>query len=134
LRSKRLKPGIRIRGALHHLLLRYTQSLITQMAQTAVCNRHHSIEQRLRPWLLAQRGPSAHERGRDDSGIDREYARGRCEGITDAAGNVQEAGIIHYSRGHITILDRAKLERYVCECYAVVKHEFDRLLPDQVAS
>lgn len=129
LRAKVLKSEFRSGGPLQHLLLRYTQALITQMAQTAVCNRHHSIEQQLCRWLLlsADRLPTnvltmTQELIANMLGV-------RREGVTASAGKLQEAGIIHYSRGRITILDRRKLERRVCECYGVVKKEFDRLLP-----
>ena len=133
LSSKRLKREFEFGGPLQHLLLRYTQALITQMAQTAVCNRHHSIEQQLCRWLLlsADRLPTnvltmTQELIANMLGV-------RREGVTEAAGKLQDAKLINYSRGRITILDRAKLERRVCECYAVVKSEFDRLLPDEVA-
>jgi CRP-like cAMP-binding protein len=134
LRSKLLKQEFEFGGALQHLLLRYTQALITQMAQTAVCNRHHSIEQQLCRWLLL----SADRLPTNELTMTQELIANmlgvRREGVTEAAGKLQDAGLIHYSRGHITIVDRLKLERCVCECYAVVKHEFDRLLPDKVAS
>ena len=133
LSSKVLKHEFEFGGALQHLLLRYTQALITQMAQTAVCNRHHSIEQQLCRWLLlsADRLPTnvltmTQELIANMLGV-------RREGVTEAAGKLQESGLIHYSRGSITILDRPKLEGRVCECYAVVKKEFDRLLPDEIA-
>jgi CRP-like cAMP-binding protein len=133
LRAKLLKGEFEFGGALQHLLLRYTQALITQMAQTAVCNRHHSIEQQLCRWLLltADRLPSnvlamTQESIANTLGV-------RREGVTEAAGKLQEAGLIQYSRGRITIVDRAQLEKRVCECYAVVKKEFDRLLPDETA-
>ena len=120
-------------GELQHVLLRYTQALITQMAQTAVCNRHHSVEQQLCRWLLLSldRLPS------NELTMTQELIANmlgvRREGVTEAAGHLQEAGLIHYSRGKITVLDRPKLEARVCECYAVVKREYDRLLP-QVAA
>ena len=127
--QKEFKQG----GHLQHLALRYTQALITQMAQTAVCNRHHSVEQQLCRWLLLSldRLPSnelimTQELIANMLGV-------RREGVTEAAGNLQKAGLIHYSRGHITVLDRPKLEKRVCECYAVVKREVDRLLPDRAA-
>ena len=130
LRAKVLKAEFEFGGALQHLLLRYTQALITQMAQTAVCNRHHSIEQQLCRWLLlsVDRLPSnvltmTQELIANMLGV-------RREGVTASAGKLQEAGLIHYSRGRITILDRVKLEKRVCEFYAVVKKEFDRLLPE----
>lgn len=121
-------------GALQHLALRYTQALITQMAQTAVCNRHHTIEQQLCRWLLL----SLDRLPANELTMTQELIANmlgvRREGVTEAAGNLQAAGLIHYSRGHITVLDRPKLEKRVCECYAVVKKEYDRLLPDKAAS
>jgi CRP-like cAMP-binding protein len=121
-------------GHLLVLLLRYTQSLITQMAQTAVCNRHHSIDQQLCRLLLLSldRLPDNHvimtqELIANMLGV-------RREGVTAAAGKLQKLGIIDYHRGHITVLDRHKLEQLSCECYAVVRRETDRLLPYQVAS
>ena len=116
-------------GDLQHLLLLYTQALITQMAQTAVCNRHHSLEQQLCRWLLLSmdRLPS------NELTMTQELIANmlgvRREGVTEAAGHLQEAGLIQYSRGKITVLDRPRLEQRVCECYAVVKREYDRLLP-----
>jgi len=116
--------------AMQQLLLRYTQALLTQMAQTAVCNRHHSIDQQLCRWLLLSldRLPS------DELKMTQELIANmlgvRREGVTEAAGNLQDAGLIRYSRGRIKVLDRARLEQRVCECYSVVKKEFDRLLPD----
>jgi CRP-like cAMP-binding protein len=121
-------------GQLQYLALRYTQALITQMAQTAVCNRHHSVEQQLCRWLLLSldRLPS------NELTMTQELIANmlgvRREGVTQAAGELQEAGLIHYSRGHITVLDRPKLEKRVCECYAVVKRESDRLLPGSAAN
>jgi len=119
---------------MRHLLLRYTQALLTQMAQTAVCNRHHSIEQQLCRWLLLSfdRLPSnelimTQELISNMLGV-------RREGITDAARKLQSAGLIEYQRGHITLLDRQGLEDNVCECYSVVKREYDRLLPDRIAT
>jgi CRP-like cAMP-binding protein len=129
LRASIVKSEFRQGGALQHLLLRYTQSLITQMMQTAVCNRHHSVDQQLCRWLLLSldRLPSnelvmTQELIADMLGV-------RREGVTEAAGNLQAAGLIHYSRGKITVIDREKLEARVCECYAVVRRESDRLLP-----
>jgi CRP-like cAMP-binding protein len=116
-------------GQLQYLALRYTQALITQMAQTAVCNRHHTVEQQLCRWLLLSldRLPS------NELTMTQELIANmlgvRREGVTQAAGQLQQDGLIHYSRGHITVLDRPKLEKRVCECYAVVKRESDRLLP-----
>ena len=120
----------RPKSALHLLLLRYTEALITQMAQTAVCNRHHSVEQQLCRWLLlsldrlsSNELTMTHELIANMLGV-------RREGVTTAAGSLQRAGLIRYNRGHIEVLDRARLEQEVCECYAVVKKEFDRLLTD----
>ncbi len=117
-------------GPMQRLLLRYTQALLTQMAQTAVCNRHHSLDQQLCRWLLLSldRLPSnelimTQELIANMLGV-------RREGVTEAAGNLQRAGLIEYRRGRITVLDRPGLEARSCECYAVVKNEFDRLLPD----
>jgi CRP-like cAMP-binding protein len=133
LRSKVLKQEFEFGGPLQHLLLRYTQALITQMAQTAVCNRHHSIEQQLCRWLLL----SADRLPTNELTMTQELIANmlgvRREGVTEAAGKLQETGLIHYSRGRITILDRPKLEKRVCECYVVVKKEFDRLLPEEMA-
>jgi CRP-like cAMP-binding protein len=116
-------------GALLHVLLCYTQALITQMAQTAVCNRHHSLDQQLCRWLLLSldRLPSneltmTHELIANNLGV-------RREGVTEAAGKLQKAKLIDYRRGHITVLDRTGLEERVCECYQVVKMEFNRLIP-----
>ncbi|MBT9502768.1 MAG: Crp/Fnr family transcriptional regulator [Burkholderiaceae bacterium] len=121
-------------GPVLHLLLRYTQALITQMSQTAVCNRHHSLDQQLCRWLLLSldRLPTnelvcTQELIANMLGV-------RREGVTEAAGRLQEAGLISYRRGHITALDRAGLERRACECYAVVKKEYDRLLPAAMAT
>ncbi len=117
-------------GLLQRLLLRYTQALITQMAQTAVCNRHHTLEQQLCRWLLLtlDRLPTnelimTQELVASMLGV-------RREGITEAAGNLQRARLISYRRGHIAVTDRAGLEKHACECYAVVKKELDRLLSD----
>ena len=116
-------------GPLQRLLLRYTQALITQMAQTAVCNRHHAVEQQLCRWLLMSidRLPS------NELTMTQELIANmlgvRREGVTESAGKLQKLGLINYNRGHIVVLDRAALEAHACECYAVVKQEFDRLLP-----
>jgi CRP-like cAMP-binding protein len=117
-------------GVLQHLLLCYTQALITQVSQTAVCNRHHAVEQQLCRWLLQtlDRLPS------NELTITQELIASmlgvRRESITQAAGHLQQAGCIHYRRGHISVLDRSCLESRVCECYAVVKKELDRLAPE----
>jgi len=116
---------------LQQMLLRYTQAIITQMSQTAACNRHHSVEQQLCRWLLLtlDRMPT------NDLIITQELVAGmlgvRREGITEAAGNLQRAGFINYRRGHISVLNRIGLENNVCECYAVVKKEMNRLLPEK---
>jgi CRP-like cAMP-binding protein len=116
-------------GPVLHLLLRYTQALITQMAQTAVCNRHHSLDQQLCRWLLL----SLDRLQGNDLAMTQELIANmlgvRREGVTEAALKLQRAGLIHYQRGHITVLDRPGLEQRTCECYAVVKKEYDRLLP-----
>ncbi len=120
-------------GPVLHLLLRYTQALITQMSQTAVCNRHHSLDQQLCRWLLL----SLDRLNSDDLVMTQELIANmlgvRREGVTEAAGHLQDAGLIRYRRGHITVLDRAGLEARSCECYAVVKNEYDRLLPSTMA-
>lgn len=130
MRGSLLKQEFNRGGPMMHLLLRYTQALITQMTQTAVCNRHHSIEQQLCRWLLL----SLDRLSADDLNMTQELIANmlgvRREGVTEAAGRLQRAGLIEYSRGHIRVLDRPKLEKQVCECYQVVKKEFDRLLPD----
>ncbi|HSH89944.1 MAG TPA: Crp/Fnr family transcriptional regulator [Ramlibacter sp.] len=117
-------------GAVMRLLLRYTQSLITQMTQTAVCNRHHSVEQQLcRALLLSlDRMPGSSLTMTQE--LIASMLGVRREGVTEAAGNLQRAGLIRYSRGHIDVMDRPGLEREVCECYAVVKIEYDRLMSD----
>jgi CRP-like cAMP-binding protein len=121
-------------GPVLHLLLRYTQALITQMAQTAVCNRHHSLDQQLCRWLLL----SLDRLRSDELVMTQELIANmlgvRREGVTEAAGALQEAGLIRYRRGHITVLDRPGLERRTCECYAVVKREYERLLPATMAT
>lgn len=129
LSGSQFKNEVNRHAELLQLMLRYTQALITQMAQTAVCNRHHSIDQQLCRWLLLSldRLPSkqlimTQELIANMLGV-------RREGVTDAAGKLQKLGVIEYSRGHITVLDRPQLEQLCCECYAVVKKETDRLLP-----
>jgi len=121
-------------GPALHLLLRYTQALITQMAQTAVCNRHHSLDQQLCRWLLL----SMDRLEGDELVMTQELIANmlgvRREGVTEAALKLQKEGLIKYARGRITVLDRPALEVRVCECYAVVKKEYDRLLPDRLAT
>lgn len=116
-------------GAMMILLLRYTQSLITQMAQTAVCNRHHSIDQQLCRWLLLSLDRLPSNKLSMTQELIANMLGVRREGVTDAAGKLQKLGVIEYKRGHITVMDRPKLEELCCECYAVVKKETDRLLP-----
>lgn len=129
LKAANLKKEFERGGEVQHLLLRYTQSLITQMAQTAVCNRHHSVEQQLCRWLLL----SLDRLTSNDLKMTQELIANmlgvRREGVTEAAGKLQKDKLINYSRGHITVIDRPGLEKRVCECYAVVKREMDRLLP-----
>jgi CRP-like cAMP-binding protein len=131
--SKILKREFEHGGPLQHLLLRYTQALITQMAQTAVCNRHHSVEQQLCRWLLLSLDRLRSEEVSMTQELIANMLGVRREGVTEAAGKLQTAGLIKYNRGHIKVLDRPKLEARVCECYAVVKRESDRLLPEKVA-
>ena len=128
LKAKLLQDEFARGGKFQHLLLRYTQALITQISQTAVCNRLHAVDQQLCRWLLL-----SHDRVKADELIMTQELIAdmlgvRREGVTVAAGRLQDAGAISYVRGHIKILDRAKLEETVCECYRVVKNEFDRLL------
>lgn len=120
-------------GPMQHLLLRYTQSLLTQMAQTAVCNRHHSLDQQFCRWLLLSLDRLPTNQLIMTQELIANMLGVRREGVTEAAGNVQKAGLIEYHRGHITVLDRPGLEARVCECYAVVKKESARLLPDKIA-
>ena len=133
LSARVLKSEFNISPAVMHLLLRYTQALITQMTQTAACNRHHSLDEQLCRWLLLSldRLHGTHlvmtqELIANMLGV-------RREGVTEAAGRLQRAGLISYSRGKINVLDRSGLEQRSCECYAVVKKEYDRLLPDLIA-
>ena len=129
LKADLLKGEFERFGSLMHLLLRYTQALITQMSQTAVCNRHHSVDQQLCRWLLL----SLDRLTSNELSMTQELIANmlgvRREGVTLAAGKLQDAGLIRYSRGRITVLDRTALEARACECYQVVKTEFDRLLP-----
>ena len=120
-------------GEMLHLLLRYTKALITQMAQTAVCNRHHSVDQQLCRWLLLSLDRLPTNQLKMTQELIANMLGVRREGVTEAAGKLQQAGLIHYSRGLITVVDRAGLETRVCECYQVVKNESDRLLADYPA-
>jgi CRP-like cAMP-binding protein len=117
-------------GPIQRLLLRYTQALIMQISQTAVCNRHHTIEQQLCRWLLLTLDRLSSQELTMTQELIASMLGVRREGITEAAGRLQNAGIIRYRRGHIMVLDRAGLETHVCECYNVVKKEFDRLFCD----
>jgi len=129
LKAQLLKDEFGRSGPMLRLLLRYTQALITQMAQTAVCNRHHTVDQQLCRWLLL----SLDRLSSNELCMTQELIANmlgvRREGVTEAAGKLQDAGLIRYRRGRITVLDRPALEARTCECYQVVKTEFDRLLP-----
>ena len=133
LKGQLLRQEFNRSGALQHLLLRYTLALFTQMAQTAVCNRHHSVDEQLCRWLLL----SFDRLSSDTLFMTQELIANmlgvRREGVTEAAGNLQNAGLIKYSRGQITMLDRPGMETRVCECYEVVRKESFRLLPDVLA-
>jgi CRP-like cAMP-binding protein len=131
LRAHLLMEEFNRAGSLQRLLLRYTQALMTQTSQSAACNRHHSVDQQLCRWLLL----TLDRTHSNELALTQELVAGmlgvRREGITEAAGKLQQAGIIRYRRGHITVLDRSRLEDHACECYDVVKREYDRLLcPD----
>jgi CRP-like cAMP-binding protein len=133
MKAQTIKDEFKRSGPVMHLLLRYTQALITQMSQTAVCNRHHSLDQQLCRWLLLSldrlRGLElvmTQELIANMLGV-------RREGVTESALKLQQAGLIRYARGHISVLDRPGLERRSCECYAVVKNEYERLLPKALA-
>src|SRR5512138_2777447 len=128
-----LKEEFRRNGEMQLLLLRYTQALITQMTQTAVCNRHHSVDQQLCRWLLLSLDRLPDNKLVMTQELIANMLGVRREGVTEAAGKLQDEGLIEYSRGRITVVDRAKVEKRVCECYAVVKREYDRLLPAREA-
>jgi CRP-like cAMP-binding protein len=130
LKAELLQQEFNRAGPVLRLLLRYTQALITQMTQTAVCNRHHSVEQQLCRALLLSLDRLTSSSLTMTQELIANMLGVRREGVTEAAGNLQRAGLIRYSRGHIDVLDRPGLEKAVCECYAVVKVEFDRLLSD----
>ncbi len=129
LEGQLLKNEFHRNGEVQVLLLRYTQALITQMAQTAVCNRHHSVDQQLCRWLLLSLDRLASNQLVMTQELIANMLGVRREGVTEAAGKLDKLGVIHYARGRITVLDRPKLEELCCECYAVVKRESDRLLP-----
>jgi CRP-like cAMP-binding protein len=132
LTGRRLKQEFERQGETMHILLRYTQSLITQMAQTAVCNRHHTVDQQLCRWLLLSLDRLADNKLAMTQELIANMLGVRREGVTDAAGKLQKLGVITYKRGLITVLDRPRLEELSCECYSVVKKETDRLLPLRV--
>jgi len=134
LKAKALKDEFGRSGAVMHLLLRYTQALITQMAQTAVCNRHHSLDQQLCRWLLLSLDRLDGRELVMTQELIANMLGVRRGGVTEGAGKLQDAGLIRYARGRITVLDRKGLEQRTCECYAVVKKEYDRLLPAQPAT
>lgn len=131
--GKRFKEEFNRHGDMLQLMLRYSQALITQMAQTAVCNRHHSVDQQLCRWLLLSLDRLSGSQLAMTQELIANMLGVRREGVTEAAGKLHRLGVIDYSRGLITVLDRDKLERLSCECYAVVKRETDRLLPYKVA-
>ena len=128
-----LKREFALGGEFQYLALRYTQTLITQMAQTSVCNRHHTLDQQLCRWLLLSIDRLEGAELIMTQELIANMLGVRREGVTEAAGRLQQAGLISYSRGRISVLKRAALEKRVCECYAVVKQEFERLLPYQRA-
>jgi CRP-like cAMP-binding protein len=130
LRAEILQREFSRGGPVMRLLLRYTQALITQMAQTAVCNRHHSVEQQLCRWLLLSLDRLSSNELTMTQELIANMLGVRREGVTEAAGKLQRAGLIRYRRGRITVLDRERLEQQVCECYSVVQKEFNRLLAD----
>jgi CRP-like cAMP-binding protein len=134
LEARSMKSEFNRAGPALHLLLRYTQALITQMAQTAVCNRHHSLDQQLCRWLLLSLDRLASNELVMTQELIANMLGVRREGVTAAALSLQQAGLIRYARGHITVLSRAGLEKRTCECYAVVKKEYDRLLPPKIAT
>jgi CRP-like cAMP-binding protein len=133
LKGPLLKDEFYRAGPMQRLLLRYTQALLTQMAQTAVCNRHHSLDQQLCRWLLLSLDRLPGNELIMTQELIANMLGVRREGVTEAAGHVQKSGLIEYHRGHITVLDRPGLEARSCECYAVVKKEYDRLLPEEIA-
>jgi CRP-like cAMP-binding protein len=134
LKAQLMKREFNRAGPVLRLLLRYTQALITQMSQTAVCNRHHSLDQQLCRWLLLSLDRLEGNHLMMTQELIANMLGVRREGVTEGALKLQHAGLIQYTRGHITVLDRAALEGRSCECYAVVKKEYDRLLPVKLAS
>jgi len=134
MKAKTIKEEFDRSGPVLHLLLRYTQALITQMAQTAVCNRHHSLDQQLCRWLLLSLDRLQGSELVMTQELIANMLGVRREGVTEGALKLQKAGLIRYSRGRITVLNRHALEERTCECYAVVKKEYDRLLPGREAA
>jgi CRP-like cAMP-binding protein len=133
LKANTMKEEFDRAGPVLHLLLRYTQALITQMAQTAVCNRHHTLDQQLCRWLLLSLDRLQGNQLVMTQELIANMLGVRREGVTEGAMKLQRAGLISYARGHITVLDRTGVEKRSCECYLVVKKEYDRLLPKQLA-
>src|SRR5579862_6448492 len=127
--AQHLKDEFHRNGGMQLLLLRYTQALITQMAQTAVCNRHHSVDQQLCRWLLLSLDRLSSDQLTMTQELIANMLGVRREGVTEAAGKLQKLGVIRYRRGKITVLNRAELEQLCCECYSVVQRETERLLP-----
>jgi CRP-like cAMP-binding protein len=134
LNAQFLKDEFNRAGPVMHLLLRYTQALITQMAQTAVCNRHHTLDQQLCRWLLLSLDRLQGSELMMTQELIANMLGVRREGVTEGALKLQQAGLIRYTRGHITVLDRPGLEKRSCECYAVVRKEYFRLLPERPAT
>jgi CRP-like cAMP-binding protein len=134
LKARTIKDEFKANGPVLHLLLRYTQALITQMAQTAVCNRHHTLDQQLCRWLLLSLDRLPGSELTMTQELIANMLGVRREGVTECALRLQGDGLIKYSRGHITVLDRGRLEQRTCECYAVVKREYDRLVPRKIAT
>jgi CRP-like cAMP-binding protein len=133
-RAQMMKDEFNRAGPVLHLFLRYTQALITQMAQTAVCNRHHSLDQQLCRWLLLSLDRLQNNELVMTQELIANMLGVRREGVTEGALKLQQDGLIRYARGRITVLDRSGLEQRTCECYAVVKKEYDRILPPKLAS
>jgi CRP-like cAMP-binding protein len=134
LRAQVIKEEFNNSSPVMHLMLRYTQALITQMAQTAVCNRHHSLDQQLCRWLLLSLDRLHGSELKMTQELIANMLGVRREGVTEAALKLQGAGLIRYARGHISVIDRPGLEERTCECYAVVRREYDRLLPPRTAT
>jgi CRP-like cAMP-binding protein len=134
LKASMIKDEFNRSGPVMHVLLRYTQALITQMAQTAVCNRHHSLDQQLCRWLLLSMDRLQGNELVMTQELIANMLGVRREGVTEGALKLQKSGLIHYTRGHITVLDRRGLEKRTCECYEVVRKEYRRLLPEQIST